>query len=396
MTITLPKHTVATRDELRDQYIERHKEFLIRVERSIDMLCRHHRTAYEKYLFQSQKAAIQKFIDERTPNATAYDYCLAPHRTWIDSVKADHDVDRYHRLRELEADAKRWMEYIANYTTHPRVHGGYERSKPRPFDFKDYQSYRSWHEDSTRPNFNVKWRRTANATIKAEVKRKVDDIVGVFIHKTLDKVADILIAKGEYECELKTGCFGSGSFEGDLSISFADGTSFRTHVILKTNYTAYGDPYAQYPLTFHDIVAETGNTSIAMTSQDGVHTLFGVPKWTEPKKQKKPWSIVTIGDVLRTRTMSKCICLSTRGNLATVFRPGKGETQLTPDDIVAVLARTTRVKACVRVEPFEGQAFTIEAGDSVTRQFGQYAYGIKVDNAMRKACAREILKRVDG
>jgi hypothetical protein len=400
MPIKLPERPVATRDELRGQYVAQHKEFLARVERSITTLCGHHRIAYEKYLFERRKAEIQPFLDNRKPNETAYDHYLAPHRDYLESMQAETDYWRVQRLQDLKQKAEWRMEHVAKYTTHPRLHRSYSNEKCRTFDFEDRSSYQSWLENPNRPNFAVAWSRTADDTIKAEVKKLVDEIVAAFIDKTLDKVADILIAKKEYGCELKSGSFHSGSFEGDLTISFPDGTSFRTHVILKTNYTAYGNPYAQYPLTFHDVVAETGGIPSAMLSQDEVHNSFGVPKWTEPKKQKKPWSLVKIGDVLRTKTMTKCICLGTRGNMATVFHPDKGEEQVTADDIVAILARTTcdtwKQPFCVRVEPCESVTFTVETADSVVQQFGKYAYGVKVDNAMRKADVREILKRVDG
>jgi hypothetical protein len=377
--------------------VAQHKAFLARVERSIAKLCGHHRNAYEEFLFERRKAAIQTFMDSRKPNETAYDHYLAPHLKWLESTHAETD---WRHVRDLKHEAERWMAHVAKYTTHPRLHKRYDGTKRRTVDFEDYSSFKSWLEAHKRPNFHVAWKRTADATIKAEIKQQVDGIVSMFIQKTIDKVADFLIAKGEYKCELKTGRFGSGLFEGDLTISFPNGTSFRTHVILKTNFTAYGDPYAQYPLTFHDVVAETGGTSSAMLSQDEVYAAFGVAKWTEPKKQKKAWTTVKIGDVLRTKTMTKCICLGTRGNTATVFHPDKGEEQVTADDILAILARTTchawERPFCVRVEPFESVKFSVKTADSVARPFGQHAYGVKVDNAMRTACVREILKRVDG
>jgi len=50
----------------------------------------------------------------------------------------------------------------------------------------------------------------------------------------------------------------------------------------------------------------------------------------------------------------------------------------------------------MRVEPLESVNFNVATADSVVRQFGQHAYGVKVNNAMRTACVQKILKRVDG
>src|SRR5208282_844110 len=83
MTIRLAERPVATRDEVRAQYLARHNAFLARVKRSIAKLCGQHRKAYEKYLFERRKAEIQPFLDSRKPNETAYDHYLAPHLRWL-------------------------------------------------------------------------------------------------------------------------------------------------------------------------------------------------------------------------------------------------------------------------------------------------------------------------
>ena len=209
-------------------------------------------------------------------------------------------------------------------------------------------------------------------------------------------MADILIAKnGDYVCELK-GQFSIGVLEGDLYINFPDKTGFRTHIILKTNYSVLGNPYFQYPLTFHDVISETGGKPEAMLSEEEICKALGVPKWEAPAKQKKPWNTVKIGDVVlvnKKTFVCRALVLGTRGTTANVHYLDGVEEKIDGTEITKVLARTT----CdtwhehhVRVEPFDGKVFKVNPKASTLG--GSYESGPKIENIMRVGCLDEIFK----
>jgi len=395
MPIKLPEQPILTKEQLRQQYVDQHANVVAGVKAAIEELCVHHRKAYEDYLYERRIEAIQKFLDNRKPNQLICEGAATLIRSEAKRLAEMPEKKKYYNtgdyLRKLEGDAREALHWISQYTNHPvelmslKDLPYFEQEKARDTNTK-------WISDENRPDFKVNWLKNGKAKIKAEVLEVVENAVQNFIRKTISKVVDILVAKGEYACELKKGQFSVGAFEGDIFITFPDKTGFRTHVILKTNYSVNGNPYAQYPLTFHEVVVKPGDKQVAMLSEDEICKAFGVKQWEAPPKQKKPWLAVKIGDIVvvnKKTFVCRALVLGTRGNMATVHYLDGVEEKIEGGEILEVLARTTCDTWCehyVRVEPFEGKWFKIQSENT------NYESGIKVENAMRVAHLDAIMK----
>lgn len=136
-----------------------------------------------------------------------------------------------------------------------------------------------------------------------------------------------------------------------------------------------------------------------MLSQEQTFERFQVKPWEAPKKVKKPWSNVKVGDLVQTETLSMCMILGIRGTLATVFCPTTGESKIDGTAIKTVLARTRvenwndRVRYQLRVEPHQGEAYTIQLSEEEMGRIRQMPYGLRKDTETRKACLSEAMQR---
>ncbi len=386
MAIMLPEIKVFTRDQLRAQYMEQHQTFTKKVKDAVLELIAHHRASYEALLFKRWWDDIQRFIETRQPNETPYDGILRR--------KQEQQRVEY----EMEIRVKERMSYLSCYTTLPERRW---QGDARPgIDFSDHHEWQAWLNNLNRPAFSVDFLPTAKRDLKRRAKEYVDAVAQKFAHKTVNKVIDILLAKGgSYKCHLDKGRFNFDGFEGDIRIRFPDQTGFRTHVIVKDNRSVLGNPYAQYPLTFHEIVGETGEEPVAMLSQEQVFERFGVKPWEAPKKVKKPWNNVKVGDLVQTETLSICMVLGIRGTTATVFHPTKGESKIDGSAIKTVLARTRvenwndRVRYQLRVEPHQGKAYTAQLSEEDMDRIRNMPYGLRKDTETRKACLPDALRQ---
>jgi hypothetical protein len=385
MAIKLPETKVLNRDQLRAQYMAQHKTFTRKVEVAVLDLIAHHRSSYEALLFKGWWDDIQRFIESRQPNGTPYDDIVRQER---EQQRTDYDRERR---------AKERMSYLSRYTTLPEWRW---KGDARPgLDFPDHHEWEAWLDNLERPAFKVEFLPTAKADLKRRAKEYVDSVARQFAHKTVDKVIDILLAKGrQYECHLDKGHFTFDGFEGDIRITFADQTGFRTHVIVKDNTSVLGNPYVQYPLTFHEIVGQAGEEPVAMLSQEEVFERFRVKRWEAPKKVKKPWSNVKVGDLVQTNTLSMCMVLGIRGTLVTVFNPNTGESKIDGSAIKTVLARTRvenwndRVGYKLRIEPHQGKEYTVQLSEEEMSRIRQMPYGLRKDTETRKACLSEAMQ----
>lgn len=401
MPIKLPKLPILTSDELREQFVAQHEKVVAGVRKAIEDLCAHHRQAYADYLYGRRLSHIQSFLDKRKSNEL---FCegVAKQMREEDRIIASLSGGRHHRsykyLQDLKDSAEESIRWIRQYTNHPT--GKEDMEKADGVSYFEYQKaldrYAEWMRNENRPDFVVVWLDEGKDKIKAEVEEVVEQAVQSFVRKTIHKVVDILVAKGKYVCELQKGGFDSGMFEGDILITFPDGTGFRTHVILKTNYSVNGKPYSQYPLTFHEVVTESGGKPAAMLSEDEICKAMGVSKWEAPKKQKKPWDTVKLGDIVCANYKFPVLVLGIRGNVATIYHPNLGEEKIQGSEIKAILARTRGESFLapyyVRVDPFDGAVFKVNppAGMVYNRMDSEN----KLSNALRKACFEEIVKKL--
>lgn len=386
MAIYLPQVKVLTRDEHRALFMAQHRKFAKKVEDAVLALIAHHRSNYEQMLFKGWRDDIERFLENRRPNETPYDDITRKKRN---KERVDFELDRR---------AKERMAYLSRYTTLPDRRWGNDARLG--IDFTDYDEWERWLDNLERPAFTVKFLSTANADLKRRAKKYVDAIAKVFADKTVDKVIDILVAKGDkYTCHLNKGHFTFTGFEGDIRITFPDKTGFRTHVIVKDNMSVLGNPYVQYPLTFHEIIGKTGEEPVAMLSQEMVFERFGVKTWEAPKRVKKPWINVKAGDLVQTEALSVCMVLGIRGMIATVYHPSEGENKIDGSEIKAILARTIvdnwndRDRYKLQVEPHEGKSYSVQVSAEAMGRIRNMPFGLRKDTETRKACLSDALRQ---
>lgn len=234
----------------------------------------------------------------------------------------------------------------------------------------------------------------------------VDGIIGTFVEKVEDKVGDIIILYKDYECELVHGTIRTAGFEGDVTLKFNNGVTFRVHVMLKTNYSVYGKPFWQYPLTFHDIKTLDGKQA-ASCAESEILDIMGVVPW-KPVKMAKPWSTLSIGDIVETKDgkLGKLwLVTGTRKDVIHLWGE-KGSGMFTADDIKVIHARTrvwdkyTHIegkdawectKFGVNVEMHNGRVQAFEIGTS--RKLYDEGYGVKRDTMIRKTKFAEIVAK---
>lgn len=114
--------------------------------------------------------------------------------------------------------------------------------------------------------------------IEAEATSQAEYIQQQFVIKNAKKLGSILDAKkagltGKPEV-LKAHVFpGRGAFEGDMRLTFADGSKFevRNQVVFKSNH--YGTFFVQYPTTFHNVTMPDGS-AMKTPSEERMNTVF--------------------------------------------------------------------------------------------------------------------------
>lgn len=398
MAIRLSAIEFKTGDELREERAKQHGSLTAKLERCIRDICKHHRKRYEAMLFEQEVARLRWFIDERKPNDTAHSYYT---RLWV------REGMDYRGKREAEDQVRAQERFVLDLTDHPQ---------PVPFAFSEdkdghrrFDEYRAWAENENRPNFAVKERSDARNKMRASVKKFVDTIINDFCRKSRLKLLDILIANPDYDVKLEFGQFTGGSFEGDVTLMFESGVTFRTHVILKTNYSVCGRPYAQYPLTFHDFVAEPGAKLVAMMSEAEVQDAMGIEPWTPPKKPKRPWTTVKVGDIVELQEGGIALVVGTRKDVVKLYHPERGEWQGTADGLKTIHARTTvrddwnkaqkdgedRYKFYMLVETFGGRKEQFFHPNPDNKVLNGMEYGINRDKEARTRAFPLVLEKWD-
>ena len=282
MAIKLPVLKQQSAEEQREVYLELHTKLTRKLSDAIKAICEKHRVEYENYLTGNELKRLRRFICERRANDTALSY--------YKRIYGIDDKMNYRAKEQAMGQVNESTAFIHKLTDH---------WKPDPEDYAKQEEYRQWEKNDNRPAFEVKERPTAEKIIRKDVKEYVDGIVRHFVYKVESKLADIIVHYKDYDCELEHGKFLCGAFEGDVTLTFKNGVNFRVHVMLKTNYSVYGRPYAQYPLTFHNVISTPGGEPVALCSESEILDTMGIIPW-KPHKQRKPWETLAIGDIVET------------------------------------------------------------------------------------------------
>jgi hypothetical protein len=117
------------------------------------------------------------------------------------------------------------------------------------------------------------------AIFAKEAKRARDDIQASFLAKSVMKLSKLVDVKGNLESvdEARPGTAsihgGTGSISSAFVFKFADSSSFRVDSKIIVNYTAKGQPFNQFPTTFHDVKLPDGS-KLAVPSEEKMLTKF--------------------------------------------------------------------------------------------------------------------------
>jgi hypothetical protein len=281
-------------ERLRRSYIESNKGVAKSIISTLREMAETNRKPYEAFLADFEISRVNSFIqlrDQRGKNLTIDEYNSPPKQNVGESR------DDWQRRCNLQPTMDR--EIVIALTDHPSPSG------------ENDTGYTEWVMKSNRPDFTIALKSNFKDIAAERAKKKVQIIVEQFVFKTLDKLIDILIKKPVYTAKLQHNSYSSGVLEADIGIVFADGTGFRTHLIIKTNYR-FGRPFMQYPLTFHDVFL-TQKQSCKAESQHQIMLAWGIPHWQAPPRQggkrARRWDTVK----------TNCIVL-TKGRLALVER----------------------------------------------------------------------------
>ena len=387
MSLLLREQMIMTKDELLNQRIKECQNVLANFDGEVKKMLTTHRQKYIEWDFEQRKERLAIFMRERKPNETGAEFWL---RKWGCKMLLYRGTPSEHQGYDSEdlRSASSYMSRICNFTTHPDAPERDWREGPAE---NEYHKYQAWFKKPKRPQFEVTFQADADQRLRAESVEEADEIIKNFIQKTNLKILDLLLAKGNYTCELLQGGFSAGVFEGDVKVTFTDKTTLRTHVILKTNYSVLGNAYAQYPLTFHDVQVKGKGPVLKMVSEAEAHKLLNVKPWSPPTV-KKPWAKAGVGDVVRT-SMGLGMLLSTRGTEGMVRYANGSEKRVTGDDIEQVVAHTKALSWFsppeVRVQPHVGQTIVLKFPE-----FKDGRFGGDNDRKLRLFALQQVLSRV--
>jgi hypothetical protein len=114
--------------------------------------------------------------------------------------------------------------------------------------------------------------------IERSSKAQADIVRDRYKFKMMQKLGSIVSKKSEKGVALKSVSVGHmvatyGTFEGWMNFEFEDGSKFRVQNKVITKWSQRGNPFHQYPTTFHDVKFHTGKT-YKMRSEEQMNKEF--------------------------------------------------------------------------------------------------------------------------
>lgn len=114
----------------------------------------------------------------------------------------------------------------------------------------------------------------AEAVIAQMAEEQVKAQQEAFIEKNLAKVAYIVGAKGNLKsCRVLGSSVSFGAMRGRFRFEFEDGSAFTVENSVRYNVSRYGQPFQQYPLTFHAVTLPDGS-QLKHPSKERMDTVF--------------------------------------------------------------------------------------------------------------------------
>jgi hypothetical protein len=151
-----------------------------------------------------------------------------------------------------------------------------------------------------RPAFSYHRHEQATEIIQKIAERNADNVLTAFINRTLSKLGPVVERKDDFKVSKATDRFSgferaTGHWEGNLYLSFEDGTLFSASLQIITNYSKFGEPFGQYPMRFFDSMLRPGIASGSVSIEE----IWESVGYTPPLPAKKPrWTKVVSGSVL--------------------------------------------------------------------------------------------------
>jgi hypothetical protein len=283
-----------SRDELRAEYIEQHRAALKGLDRVLRDLTEKHRKEYETRTAERILTGVQTLLADRQPNETL--------RAMYERKFGRKDQFYYSTVARAEALADKYTDYstAAREGQHEVLDG-----------------------KRVRLPFEVHMRADADKIAASEAHELVEGIFGTFRDRTADKLVDLMVRRPTYKAVLTHGAFTGGVLEATITLTFPEGEEgifkrFELRLSLKYNYSVLGNPYVQYPATFHNLVDGNEDATPKATDLDDLYRKFGIEVWKPPVLQKRKWTKVKMGSVVRT----------VDGRLALVIGSKKGQTKV--------------------------------------------------------------------
>ena len=165
-----------------------------------------------------------------------------------------------------------------------------------------------WRRDGSikvHPEWTVEYRPDGLDALKKMAERTAEDYIQTFLARTMSKLTPVVERKPDFTMTKVSA--------GYLRFYFGPHMRFRCQLQIKTNYTKFGHPYAQYPCTFHDAVLSPDSKPCGVSIEDIWASVGYVPPPTPSGPPRKRWSKVVSGSVVEWE--GKPVFIKTPGQL---------------------------------------------------------------------------------
>lgn len=353
MPIKLKIPKAKSTEELRAEHIERHNDVTSRLEKTLRNLIDPHRDQYQKLIADSKVYRVQTYMDKREDGQTIEEYC-----------------------RKQFKESPMWRAYAAEVRDLLR----------KLTDYDDRLTMATWDSRAGKySTFEVNLKKTHKAIAYKLAHPEVEQIIQTFLYRAKDKLVDLMIAYPDYEAKLISGGFANNLFQGKIDLRFKRPdlddkieTKVSTFIIrfgVKWNTSVYGNPYPQYPFTFHDYVVETTvpdmdnrlyETTPKALSEQSLQNWFKFDAWMPPKQQTSRFKSVGTGSIIVNKTGQIALCIRTGSDNVTkeqhavvaVYEAGKlKKADWKADSIVKAVAEIKHVNAGYKDQPSTCMAY---------------------------------------
>lgn len=276
------------------------------LEATLRALIEPERQALSDLVFNHLKRTVERFLEKRLPDKTEYDV-LKPHGGRVPGLR---EATNY---AEAEAAMHRASGYGRN-----------------------------------REPWAVEWRPDGDDRLRKTADETAEQYIQTFLTRALEKLTPVTDRRPGYTIEKPDGRLGSGTWVGSLRLELPGLTGFTFRLKIITNFTKYGDAYAQYPCTVHDAVLEAGGKPAGASIEEVWASVGYVPPPKPEGPPRKRWTKLVSGSVVEHN-----------GRKILLHTPGEAKKQNIPAD-AAQVARIEAWYAGAGVEHVDGRVESVK------------------------------------